>query len=173
MQIEEAAHQFDDRGGFRIARRRFQRADGSVHDFINDAARQRFDGQFLIGGHRTKAAANAIDLGLANGFEVILQADDGGNHIERLQASVEFLHLAVDDRLRLFRFFLAIGDVRTDGLLQIVDVINKEAVDLVHLRINIARNGDIDKEHGLVLAQRHELFAMFAPEDEIAASRSR
>jgi hypothetical protein len=72
-----------------------------------------------------------------------------------------FADFAIDDRLRLFRFLLAIGDVRTDRLLQIVDVIDENAVDLVHRRIDVARNGDIDKEHGLVLAQRHELFAVF------------
>src|SRR5580658_7927305 len=57
--------------------------------------------------------------------------------------------------------------VRSDRLLQIVDVIDKNAIDLVHLRIDVPGNGDVDKEHGLVLAQRHELLAVFAPEDEV------
>jgi hypothetical protein len=93
MQVKQAPHEFDDGGGFGIARRGFQRADGSVHDFVDDAAGERFDGQFLVGGHGAEAAANAINLGLANGFEVVLQADDGRNHVERLQASVEFRRL--------------------------------------------------------------------------------
>ena len=129
VQVEEAPHKFDDGGGFGIARRGFQGADGGMHDLVDDAARQRFDGKFLVGGHGTEAAANAINFGLANGFEVVLQADDGRNHVERLQARVEFFDLAIDDRLRLFRFLLAIGDVRTDRLLQIVDVIDKDAID--------------------------------------------
>jgi len=84
--------------------------------------------------------------------------------------AVEFLDLAIDDRLRLFRFLLAVGDVRTDRLLQIVDVINENAIELVHLRVDVAWNRDIDEEHGLILAPRHELFAVFAPEDEVGRS---
>src|SRR5208283_231222 len=167
MQVKQAPHQFDDGGGFRIAGSGLERADGSVHDFIDDAAGERFNGHFLVGGHRTQAAANAVDLGLANGFQVVLQAYDGRNHVERLQTGVEFADFAIDDRLRLFRFLLAIGDVRTDRLLQIVDVINKNAIDLIHRRIDVAGNGNVDKEHGLVLAQRHELFAVLGTEDEV------
>src|SRR6202158_4657323 len=166
MQVEEATHKVDNGGGFWITRRGFQGADRGVHDFVDDATSQRLDGQFLVGGHGTEAPANPINLGLANGFEVVLQADDGGNHVESLQASVEFFDFAIDDRFRLFGFLLAIGDVRRDRLLQIVDVIDEDAIDLVHLRIDVAGNGDIDKEHGLVFAQRHELFAVFGPADE-------
>ena len=68
---------------------------------------------------------------------MVLQADDGGNNVESLQASVEFRDLAIDDRLRLFGFLLAIGDVRTDRLLQIVDVIDKNAIDLVRRLFNL------------------------------------
>ena len=121
VQIKKPAHQFDDSSGFEIARRRFQSADRGMHDLVDDAARQRFDGHFLVGSHRAQSSAHAINLGLANGFEMLLQVDDGRNHIESLQARVEFLHLAIDDRLRLFRLLLAIGDVRTNRLLQIVD----------------------------------------------------
>src|SRR6266852_1564849 len=119
--VAASAHQVDDSCRFRIARRRLQGADRRMHDFVDDAASQRLDGEFLVGGHGTEAATNPINLGLANGFEVVLQADDGGNHVESLQTRVKFFHLTVDDRLRLFRFHLAIGDVRTDRLLQIVD----------------------------------------------------
>src|ERR1700694_1424812 len=150
VQIKEATHEVDDRGGFGIARRRLQGADRSMHDFVDDATSQRFDGKFLVGGHGTEAATNAINLGLADGFEMVLQADDRGNHVEGLQASVEFFDLAVDDRLSLFRFLLAIGDVRTDRLLQIVDVIDENAVELVHLRIDVAGYRNVDEEHGPV-----------------------
>jgi len=70
---------------------------------------------------------------------------------------VEFVDLAIDDSPRLFRFFLAIGDVRTDGLLEIVYVVNKDASILFISGSTSRGHGNIDKEHGLVLAQRHEL----------------
>ncbi len=138
-----------------------------MHDFVDDATSQRFDREFLVGGHGTEAATNAINLGLANGFEMVLQADDGRNHVESLQASVEFCDLTIDDRLSFIRFLLTIGDVGSNRLLQIVDIVDENAVELVHLRIDVARNRDIDEEHGPVAAQRHELFAVFGPEDEM------
>src|ERR1700720_2920849 len=110
-QVKKATHQIDDGSRFRIARRRLQGADRSMHDFVDDAASQRFDGKFLVGGHGTEAATNAINLSLANGFEMVLQADDGRNHIETLLASVEFFDLATDDFLSFFRFLLAIRDM--------------------------------------------------------------
>src|SRR5882762_4399525 len=102
-QVKEASHKVDDRGGFGIARSRFQGADRSVHDFVNNAPSQRFDGEFLVSGHGTEASTNAINLGLANGFEMVLQTDDGRNYVEGLQTSVEFCDLAIHDRLSLFR----------------------------------------------------------------------
>src|SRR5208282_3097022 len=170
VQVEEPPHKVNDGGRFRIARSSFQSADGGVHDLVDDTAGQCFDRQFLVGGHRTQAAANSINLGLTNGFEVVLQADDGGNHVESLEASLKLLDLAIDDGLRLFRFLPAVGYVRSNRLLQVVDVIDENAIEFVHLRIDIAGNGNIDEEHGLVLAPRHEFFAMFAPEDEVGRS---
>src|SRR6266446_4037058 len=166
-QVKEATHQVDDSGGFGIARSRLQRTDRSMHDFVDDATSQRFYGEFLICGHGTEAATNAINLGLANGFEMVLQTDDGRNHVESLQASVESVDLTIDDRLSLIRFLLAIRDVGTDRLLQIVDVVDENAVELVHLRIDVARDGDVNKEHRAVAAEGHQLFAMLGPEDEM------
>ena len=51
LQIEQTAHQVDHGGRFRLARRRLQRADRRMHDLVDDAARERFDRQFLLGRH--------------------------------------------------------------------------------------------------------------------------
>ena len=51
--------------------------------------------------------------------------------------------------------------------LQIVDVVDEDAFDLVHRRIDVARNGDIDEEHGAVAAAMHELLAVFSAEDGV------
>jgi hypothetical protein len=55
---------------------------------------------------RNRVAAHAVNLGLANRFEVVLQAYDGRNHVERLQAGMEFEHLAIDNCFRLSASFL-------------------------------------------------------------------
>ncbi len=76
---------------------------------------------------------------MANSFEMILQADDGGDDIQRLQPGMEFFDLAVNDGLGLFRLFLAVRDMGTDRLLQIIDIVDEDSVEFVHLRIDVAR----------------------------------
>src|SRR5580700_10983062 len=78
---------------------------------------------------------------------------------------MEALHFDVDDVVGEFGFFAAVGNMRSYGLLQVVDVVDEDAVQLVHLRINVARNCDVDKEHGTVLAAAEKHFAMFATEN--------
>jgi hypothetical protein len=136
-----------------------------VHDLVDDAASERVNGQFLLGGKRPQSAAHAIDFGLADGFQMVLQRNDGGDDFERLQASVETLDFHVDDVVGKFGFLLAVGDMRGYSLLQIVDVVDEDAVEFVHLRINIAGDGDIDKEHGAVLAATEKQLTVLATKD--------
>ena len=121
----------------------------------------------------SRGVQDAIDLGLANSFEVILQADDGGVDIQRLQPGVEFFHLAVNDGLGLFRLFLAIRDMGTDRLLQIIDIVNEDSVEFVHLRIDVARDGDIDKKHGAVTPAGKKLLGVFGTEDKVGRAGRR
>ncbi len=62
---------------------------------------------------------------------------------------------------------LTFGDVRGGHGLQVVDVVDEDAFHLVHRRIDIAGDGDIDEEHGAVAAAMHELLAVFAAEDGV------
>ena len=80
---------------------------------------------------------------------------------------LEAIHFAGDDGFRAFGFLAAVGNMRGDGLLQVVNVIDEDAVELVHGRVDVARYGDIDKEHGPVLATAQEQLAMFAAEDRV------
>ena len=48
MQVKQAAHQLDYGGGFGLAGRGLQRADGRVHDFVHDAASERVNRKFLL-----------------------------------------------------------------------------------------------------------------------------
>ena len=83
---------------------------------------------------------------------MVLQRHDGGHYVEGLQAGMEALDFEVDDGFRPLGFFSAIGYVGGDRLLQVIDVVDEDAVELVHLRIDVARHGDIDEEHGPVFA---------------------
>ncbi len=77
----------------------------------------------------------------------------------------EALDFAADNGFGEFCFLAAVGNVAGDGLLQVVDVVGEDAVELAHFRGNIARHGDVDEEHGPVLAAGEKLFAVFAAED--------
>src|SRR6185437_1989169 len=65
------------------------------------------------------------------------------------------------------RLSSAIAYVGLDDLLQIIDVVSKDAVHMSHFRIYVARNGNIDEEHGAVLATMHEQLAVLPPEDRM------
>src|SRR5580698_5130933 len=77
------------------------------------------------------------------------------------------LHFGVDDAVGEFSFLLAVGDMRGDGLLEVVDVVNEDAIQLVHFRVNVAGHGDVDKKHGAVLAAAQKQFAMFAAKNGV------
>ena len=64
-------------------------------------------------------------------------------------------------------FHAAVGHMRSDNLLQVVDIVDEDAVQLVHLRIDVARNRDIDEEHRPVAAAAQELLAMLFAEDGV------
>ncbi len=61
----------------------------------------------------------------------------------------------------------AFGHVRGGHLLQVVDVVDEQALELVHRRVHVARYGDIDEEHGPVAAAVQERFAVFGAEDVV------
>jgi len=55
---------------------------------------------------------------------MILQADNGWYYVERVQAGFEAFDFAGDNRFGELGFFVAVGYVAADGLLQIVDVVS-------------------------------------------------
>src|SRR5207253_6733936 len=96
-------------------------------------------------------AAGPINLGLANGLQMLLQRDDGWRDLTRLYAPGEPIQLLFDDLLRAFGLAAAAGQISRHHRLQVIDVINENAVEPTHARIHVARDGDIDEEHGTVL----------------------
>src|SRR5258708_34523809 len=96
---------------------------------------------------------------------MVLQRNNGRDYVERVQSCLEALDLCFNDALGMRCFFFPALDMRRDGALQIVDVIDKDAVQLVHLGINVARNCDVDEKHWPILAPVQEEFAMLPPED--------
>ena len=124
----------------------------------------------LLGGSKGgagggEADGGAFELGLADGLGGLLQGDDGGDGVARLQALVVELDLAADDGFGGGGLSAAVGEVGGGDLLEIVDVVDEAAFDLVHARIDIAGDGDVDEEHGAVAAAFEKALAVGAVED--------
>src|SRR5215472_6986067 len=102
---------------------------------------------------------------------MILQADDCRHDIEGTLAGFEFFYFAGDDGFGTLGLYAAVGDVAGDRLLQVIDVVGKDAVELRHVSRDVTRDSDIDEEHGAVLAASEELFAVFPPEDGVRRTR--
>ena len=112
-----------------------------------------------------EADGGAFELGLADGLGGVLQGDDGGDGVARLQALKVELDLAADDLFGGGGLSAAVGEVGCGDLLEVVDVVDEAAFDLVHARIDVAGDGDVDEEHGAVAAALEELLAVGTVED--------
>ena len=136
-----------------------QFGDGAVRDFVDDAARDRLDGFFLLLGQPAKLAALALDFRRPPQLQLFLQADDGGRNFARLQAQHHALHFFANDVFGLHGDFDAAFDVGFDHTVQIVDVVQEHVVEVIHLRFDIARHRDVDQEHRPVLAPSDDRLA--------------
>ena len=140
-----------------------------VEELGGEGAGEGFDGGLLRGSEGCagggEAGGGAFELGLADGFGGVLQGDDGGDCVARVDALEVELDLAADDGFGGGGLSAAVGEVGGGDLLEVVDVVDEAAFDLVHARIDVAGNGDVDEEHGAVAAAFHEALAVGAEED--------
>ncbi len=72
---------------------------------------------------------------------------------------------SADDGLGGCGLAAAVGEVGGGDLLEVVDVVDEAAFDLVHARVDVAGDGDVDEEHGAVAAALEEVLAVGAAED--------
>ena len=136
-----------------------------MKEFVDEAAGESFDGGKLLRAERPEAGLNAAKLGLANLFCLALEGDDRGSDVDGAAALMEALDFGGDEGFGVSSLRAALGHVRSGDRLQIVDVVDEDAVDLVHRRIDVARHGDVDEEHGPVAAAMHEGLSVLAAED--------
>ena len=103
----------------------------------------------------------------ANFFGLSLQSDDGRGGSDGTLALVEALDFFGDQGFGINGVAAALLDMRGGDLLQIVNVIDEDAVELVHLGVDVARDGDVNEEHGAVPAALQENLTVFAAEDGV------
>src|SRR5438552_1443625 len=96
---------------------------------------------------------------------MILQRNNRRDDIERLDARLEAFDLALHNGFRALGFPSAIGNVRRNRLLKIINVVDENSIEIVHFRRYIARHRNIDEEHGAILAPAKKEFSMYAPEN--------
>ena len=96
---------------------------------------------------------------------MLLEGLDGGDGVAGLETLVVFVDFPADDGLGGLGFAAAVGEVGCGDLLEIVDVVDEAAFDLVHAGIDVAGNGDVDEEHGAVAPALEEVLAVGAAED--------
>jgi len=107
----------------------------------------------------------AAKFGLPNGLGVLLERLDSGDSVEGLKALEVLIDLAGDDGLGGFGFAAAVGEVGLSDLLQVVDVVDEATLHVVHARVDVAGDGDIDEEHGTVAAALEEVLAVGSSKD--------
>src|SRR5262249_3202153 len=108
---------------------------------------------------------HTVDFGLANGFQVILERNDCGNNVERFYSRLKTRDFTVDNDFGKFGFLLTVGNMRCHRLLKVVNVVEEDAVQFVHLRVNVAGHGYVDEEHGAVFATAEKKFSVLTAEN--------
>src|SRR6202051_3301617 len=96
---------------------------------------------------------------------MLLEGFDGGDGVTGLEAFVVLVHFPADDGFGGGGFAAAIGEVGGGDLLEVVDVVDEAALDLVHAGVDVAGDGDVDEEHGAVAAGGGGVLAVGAAED--------
>ncbi len=136
-----------------------------VEELGGEGAGEGFDGFALVWGQGCELRFELREFGLADLFGGLLEGLDGGYGVERLEALMVADYFSRDDLLGGGGFAAAVGEVGGGGLLEVVDVVDEAALDLVHLGVDVAGDGDVDEEHGTVAAAVEELAAVGAGED--------
>src|SRR5690348_18509714 len=115
-------------------------------DLVYDGARKQIDREALLWCQQTQASSEASDFALPYSFKILLQRNDGGDHIKRLLPDLHLLDFLFNDSFGAHCFVFALCDVRHRSLPQVVNVVDKHSIELPKRRIYIARDCDVYTE---------------------------
>src|SRR5579884_465911 len=134
-----------------------QRAHRGVQELVDDRAREMLEGLALAGVEGTERAQVARDLPLTDVLRALAQGDDRRHDVEAREPSPEGVDGGVDDRLGLRCLGGARAPVVGDHRLEVVDVVEVDAVEAVDSRLEGAGDGQVDQEHRPPPALAHRL----------------
>src|SRR5581483_4310206 len=106
--------------------------NGSVGNFVDDAARQRFNCLRLLGRQPSQPPAISLDYFSPDHLKLLLQADDRRQNFAFAQPRFEPCHFLCDDTLRLLRNLPPRFQVPVRNALQIVNVVQERMLNPVH-----------------------------------------
>src|SRR5439155_6783301 len=107
--------------------------------------------------HRLGGAALCVvqlrpaELGSADLFGTSAQQGDRRDDVERRLPGTKPIRLLGDDRLRSLGLAAAVGKRLDDDSLEVVDVVEITAVELVDRRVEVARHRKVDQEQRAAL----------------------
>ncbi len=119
-----------------------------MEKFVNQALRQSFHGGLLFRGEALQAASQAAKLRAPDLFRRLLQLHNLRPDIQCVHPSLILVHLGQNHGFGQLRFPAAFVQVRARDRLQIVNVVEEDAIQLVDFGVDVAWHSDVDKEHG-------------------------
>ena len=95
------------------------------------------------------------------------RATIAGASVDGALTLMEALDFACDEGFGVAGLAVALFHVGGGYLLQVVDVVDEDAFELVHRRIDVARDGNVDEEHGAIAAAMQESLSVLGAEDVV------
>src|SRR5919198_3083466 len=117
-----------------------------VKELVHDLGGERLDGAPLARRQRSESPLGPLELRLADRLGECPQGRHRRDDVERELPVAERLRLLRDDRFRAHRLLLAPGHALLDDTLEVIDVVEVAALDLVDRGVDIAWNGNVDEE---------------------------
>ena len=124
----------------------------SMENLVNDSFREDFKFLLLLPAEAVKIL---LDLILADGFELIAQVLDRRGNFQRSIPCVELKKLIEDDVLYFRNLGPAVCHVVIDNVIQAVNIVEKNVIDLVGVRVDIPGQTQIDDEERSVSSHSH------------------
>src|SRR5439155_26649442 len=130
-----------------------------MQEFVEDRGRHRLGGATL-----GVVQLCAVELGRPDLLGTRPQRRDRRDNVERGLPGAEAVRLLRDDFFRSFGLATPIGERLGNDGLEIVDVVEITTVELVDLRVEVPRNGEIDQEQRTALARRKRALYRLPPQ---------
>lgn len=151
--------------GITLAGSSFNGLHVGMQEFVDHAPGKCFHGGKLLSGERTQAGVNALQFAEADFFRLSLHGNNGWSDVDGALALMEAVDFGFDEGFSVNGLAAALFHVGGCNLLQIVHVVDEDSFQIIHCRVHIARNGNVNKEHRAVSPFVEEGVAVLGAED--------